>query len=573
MTGTSAGRVDGPARRRTGTLVVVAAALLSVATVIVPRAADSPFRFVNVARESGVTLLNIGGTPSKSYLIDSTGNGAAFLDYDRDGNTDVLIVNGSSLSRLKNGGDQMVALYRNDGTGHFTDVTARSGLMHSGWGMGVCVADYDNDGFPDIYVTAFGRNVLWHNTGRGAFTETGEAADTGWSTGCAFGDFDRDGNLDLYVAHYLSREWEKFAPGGERTCRFMNISIPCGPKPLRGEPDVLYRNTGKGTFVDVTKSAGVSMPGHYGFSVLFTDLDDDGWPDIYVASDSVPSLFFHNQRNGTFSEEALRSGIAVSGDGREQAGMGVDAGDFDGDGRLDLIKTHFSQDHTTLYRNLGDLLFADVSARSGMMLGPQLGWGVGFVDFDNDGRLDVFVANGHIYPDIDRTGTSTYLQRNQLYWNLGGGRFREVSREVGGSMLDAKSSRGTAFGDYDNDGDIDVLVVNMDDRPTLLRNDTAGGHWITIRLEGTQSNRDGIGARVTVEAGGARQTAEVRSGGSYLSSNDVRAHFGLGAARQVDRLTIRWPSGRVDTVTGLLSNRFYVAREGGGVEPIRSRGV
>jgi hypothetical protein len=548
---------------------LAAAASLVAVDLIVTRATAPPFRFVDVAQESGLSLLNISGTKSKSYLIDSTGNGLAFLDYDRDGKMDVLIVNGSSLPRLKNGGDQMVALYRNDGRGRFTDVTAQSGLMRKGWGIGTCVADYDNDGFPDIYVTALGGNVLWHNTGHGTFTETGQAANAGWSTGCAFGDYDRDGYVDLYVANYLSPEWEKFQPEGERTCQFMNISIPCGPKPLRGAPDVLYRNMGDGTFVDVTKSAGVFTPGHYGFGVLFTDLDDDGWPDIYVASDSVPSLFFRNRRNGTFSEEALPAGIAVSGDGREQAGMGVDAGDFDGDGRLDLIKTHFSQDHTTLYRNLGGGLFADVSARAGMKLGPQLGWGVGFVDLDNDGRLDVFAANGHVYPNIDLTGTSTYLQPKQLYWNLGGGRFQEVSQQVGGSLLERKSSRGVAFGDYDNDGDIDILVVNMDDRPTLLRNDTVGGHWITVKLEGTQSNRDGIGARLTLEAGGVAQTAEVRSGGSYLSHNDVRAHFGLGAAVSVDRLVIRWPSGRVETASGLMSNRFYVAREGTGVQPGR----
>jgi hypothetical protein len=539
---------------------------------IVARAADPPFRLVDVAMESGVTLLNVSGTKSKSYLIDSTGSGAAFLDYDRDGDMDVLIVNGSSLPRQRSGGDQMVALYRNDGPSgpgqavHFSDVTTQSGLMRRGWGMGTCVADYDNDGFPDIYVTAFGAGVLWHNTGRGTFVESGQAATSGWSTGCAFGDYDRDGYVDLYVAHYLSREWESVAPGGERTCKFMNIAIPCGPKPLKGEPDILYHNTGKGTFVDVTKDAGVSIPtGHYGFGVLFTDLDDDGWADIYVASDSMPSLFFRNLRSGTFSEEALRSGIAVSGDGREQAGMGIDVGDFDGDGRLDLIKTHFSQDYTTLYRNMGGGLFADVSVRSGMRLGPQLGWGVGFVDLDNDGRLDVFVSNGHIYPDVDATGTSTYLQKKQLYRNLGGGRFREVSREVGGSVLEAKSSRGTAFGDYDNDGDIDALVVNMDDRPTLLRNDTVGGRWITVRLEGTSGNRDAIGARVTLEAAGVRQISELRSGGSYLSHNDIRAHFGLGDARQVDRLMIRWPNGQTETATTLMTNQFYVAREGSGL--------
>jgi enediyne biosynthesis protein E4 len=432
--------------------------------------------------------------------------------------------------------------------------------------MGTCVADYDNDGFPDIYVTGLGSNVLWHNNGNGTFTATGQAASSGWSTGCAFGDFDRDGYVDLYVAHYLSREWETFEPGGERACKYMNIAIPCGPKPLKSEPDVLYRNLGNGTFADVTKAAGVSIPGgHYGFSVLFTDLDDDGWPDIYVASDSVPSLFFRNLQNGTFAEQALRSGIAVSGDGREQAGMGIDVGDYDGDGRLDLIKTHFSQDYTTIYRNLGGGLFSDVSVQAGMRLGPHLGWGVGFVDLDNDGRLDVFVSNGHIWSDIDATGTSTYLQKKQIYWNTGGGRFREVSREVGGAVLEPKSSRGTAFGDFDNDGDIDVLVVNNDDHPTLLRNDTAGGRWITMRLEGTASNRDAIGAHVTIEAAGTRQIAEVRSGGSYISHNDVRVHFGLGDRMKVDRLQIRWPNGRIETATDVISNQFYVAREGSGV--------
>jgi hypothetical protein len=284
-----------------------------------------------------------------------------------------------------------------------------------------------------------------------------------------------------------------------------------------------------------------------------------------VASDSVPSLFFRNLQNGTFAEQALRSGIAVSGDGREQSGMGVDAGDYDGDGRLDLIKTHFSQDYTTLYRNLGGGLFADVSVRAGMRLGPQLGWGVGFVDLDNDGRPDVFVSNGHVWSNIDATGTSTYLQKKQVYRNVGGGRFQEVSRDVGGALLELKSSRGTAFGDFDNDGDIDVLVVNNDDRPTLLRNDTAGGRWITVRLEGTASNRDAIGAHVTIEAAGTRQLIELRSGGSYLSHNDVRAHFGLGDKTKVDRLQIRWPNGQIETATDLMSNRFYVAREGSGL--------
>jgi hypothetical protein len=321
--------------------------------------------------------------------------------------------------------------------------------------------------------------------------------------------------------------------------------------------------------VDVTKQAGVTEPGYYGFSVLFTDLDDDGWLDIYVANDSTPSLYFHNRHDGTFTEEGLQSGIAVSGDGREQAGMGVDAGDYDGDGLLDLVKTNFAQDYTSLYRNQGNGLFVDVSFRSGLAatLGPYLGWGVGFVDFDNDGLLDLFMSNGHIYPDVARTGTSTYRQRNQVFKQMARGQFRQVIDDVSGPLLIEKSNRGAAFGDFDNDGDIDVVISALDDRPTLLRNDTTGGHWITMRLEGAASNRSAIGAKVTIDAGGRRQTAEVRSGGSYISQNDTRVHFGLGDTRGVDSVTIRWPTGKVETFKSrLAADQFYVAREGGGIQ-------
>jgi hypothetical protein len=435
----------------------------------------------------------------------------------------------------------------------------------------VCVADYDNDGFQDVYITAFGPNVLWRNVGGRTFAAAKHAADSRWSTGCAFGDYDRDGFVDLYVVNYLRFERGKVPARGAPSCRFMTIDTFCGPRPLPGEPDTLYRNTGKGSFTDVTKAAGVTEPGHYGFGVLFSDLDDDGWLDIYVANDSTPNLFFRNRRNGTFVEEALQSGVAVSADGREQAGMGVDAGDYDGDGRLDLVKTNFAQDYTSLYRNEGDGLFADASFRSGLAatLGPYLGWGVGFVDVDNDGLLDLFISNGHVYPDVARTGTSTYRQRNQLFRNVGRGRFAPVTEVAGGGLLIEKSSRGAAFGDYDNDGDVDVLVVAIDDRPTLLRNETASGHWITVRLEGTKSNRDAVGAKVTLEAGGRRQVAEVRSGGSYISHNDMRVHFGMGDAGAVDRLVIRWPSGLAETATRLAVDRFYVAREGAGIQPER----
>ena len=413
----------------------VVAALLSVVAVM-PRAADVPISFTDVAATAGLVLPKLSVSSAKDFLIDTTGNGVAFFDYDADGDLDVLIVNGSTFERLPAGGDRMVTLFRNDG-GRFTDVTTASGLTRLGWGTGVCVADYDNDGFEDVYVTAFTGNVLWHNVGGRRFEATAQAADRQWSTGCAFGDYDRDGYVDLYVANYVRMEPGKTPSRAAGTCPFMNIKVACGPRPLTGEPDRLYHNTGPSAgsgqarrFVDVTKRAGIVDPGYYGFSVLFSDLDDDGWPDIFVANDSTPNLFFRNQRDGTFVEQALQSGLAVSADGREQAGMGVDAGDYDGDGRLDLVKTNFSQDHTSLYHNDGDGLFTDVSFRSGLAatLGRYLGWGVGFVDLDNDGLLDLFIANGHIYPDVERTGTSTFRQRNQVFRNVGGGRFRHAHR-------------------------------------------------------------------------------------------------------------------------------------------------
>jgi hypothetical protein len=549
-------------------VAVVAAAMSLGASA--PHALDAPIRFTDVAASAGLTVRNIAGTASKDFLVDSTGSGVAFFDYDNDRDQDALIVNGSTLERLAKGGDQMVALYRNEGGGRFTDVTKAGGLARRGWGTGVCVADYDNDGFEDVYITAFGPNVLWRNVQGRSFVATAEAADPRWSTGCAFGDYDRDGFVDLYVANYVRFERGKVPPRGA-ACRFMNIAVPCGPRPLPGDPDVLYRNTGKGAFVDVTARAGATEPGHYGFGVLFTDLDDDGWADIYVANDSTPNLFFRNRHDGTFEERGLQSGLAVTADGREQAGMGVDAGDYDGDGRLDLVKTNFSQDYTSLYRNEGGGLFVDASFRSGLAatLGPYFGWGIGLVDLDNDALLDVFIANGHLYPDIAKTGTSTYRQRNQVFRNVGGRRFRHATEEVGGPLLVEKSSRGAAFGDYDNDGDIDVLLTALDDLPTLLRNDTAGGHWITLRLEGTRGNRSAIGAKVTFEVGTRRQIVEVRSGGSYVSHNDTRAHVGLGTAAAVDRVSIRWPSGQVETSGRLAADRFYVAREGSGVQPGR----
>jgi hypothetical protein len=540
-----------------------------------PLGAGVVIRLVDVAARSGVTLLNICGGAAKDYIVDSNGSGAAWLDYDNDGNLDLLIVNGSTREHIKQGGDAMAALYRNDGNGHFEDVTVRSGLVRRGWGSGVCVADYDNDGFSDVYVTGIGGSALLHNNGNGTFTDvTGRARvgdDGRWGTGCAFGDYNRDGLVDLYVANYVKFNEEKIARRGETAlCKFMVVDVYCGPKSLEADPDVLYRNNGDGTFTDVTRSAGIKDPGYPGFGVLFSDLDNDGWPDIYVANDSAPHFLFHNNGDGTFTDKALVTGVALSGDGREQAGMGVDAGDYNGDGFLDLIVTNFSHDYNTLYQNHAQGYFNDASYAAGIGAGSgsYMGWGVGFVDIDNSGLLDLFIANGHVYPEVDGHGLGTkYAQRKQLFRNLDGKRFVNITDEVGGGLLIEKSSRGAAFGDFDNDGRIDIVVTNMNDRPTLLHNEsTGGGHWATIRLVGAKSNRDAIGARLYVTAGGKRQLLEVRSGGSYASHNDLRAHVGLGAADRLERLEIRWPSGLTETANGLAADRFYVAQEGQGVK-------
>ena len=552
-----------------GTAAVILACLPAAVS---PQGAEAVIRLVDVAAEAGITLLNICGGPSKDYIVEVNGNGAAFFDYDNDGDMDALIVNGSTRDNMKRGGDQMAALYRNDGKGRFTDVTSASRLAARGWGMGTCVADYDGDGFQDVYLTAFGPNVLARNNGDGTFTDATARAGVGdprWSTNCAFADYDRDGDLDLYVANYLAFS-EQTIPkrGATAACKYMGIDVMCGPRDLTGEPDVLYRNNGDGTFTDATGPAGITDPGHYGFGVLFSDLDDDGWPDIFVANDSVPNLLFRNNRDGTFTEVGLRSGIALSGDGKAQAGMGVDAADYDRDGRMDVIVTNFSHDYNTLYRNGADGLFTDVSYEAGIATAalPYLGWGTGFADFDNDGRLDLFVANGHVYPEVDRHGLGTkYLQRNQLFRNTGKGRFRDATNEAGPGLLIEKSSRGAAFADFDNDGDVDVLVINMNDRPTLLRNDTDSGNaWIGLELAGKPPNRGAIGARVFLEEGSASPSAEVRAGGSYLSHNDLRVHFGLGRRAEVPPVRVRWPDGLVERFEGLAPNRIHVLRQGQG---------
>jgi hypothetical protein len=557
--------------QRASFFVRLQAALLAC-LVALPQASAVAIRLVDVAEGAGLTLLNVCGGSSKDYILEVNGNGAAIFDFDNDGDVDVLIVNGSTLANLRQGGDPMAALFRNDGAGRFVDVTARTGLAARGWGMGTCIADYDNDGFQDVYVTAFGSNVLSRNNGNGTFTDVTAQAGVGdprWSTNCAFADYDRDGDLDLYVANYLSFS-EATVPkrGASPNCQYMGVDVMCGPKGLTGEPDALYRNNGDGTFTDVTRPAGIADPGLYGFGVIFTDLDGDAWPDIFVANDSVPNLMFRNNRDGTFDDVGLVSGLALSGDGKAQAGMGADAADYDGDGRMDVFVTNFSQDYNTLYRHTDEGFFSDSSYQAGVVTPglPYMGWGTGFVDFDNDGLLDIFVANGHVYPEIDRFGTRTkYRQRKQLFLNAGKGRFREVADDAGGGLLSERSSRGAAFGDVDNDGDSDVLVVNMNERPTLLRNDTqSGNNWVTLKLVGARHNRDAIGARVWLESEGLRQTADVRSGGSYLSHNDMRVRFGLGRRTGVPPVMVRWPDGHVERFAALRPNAIHVIRQGQG---------
>jgi enediyne biosynthesis protein E4 len=542
--------------------------ILITSLTLAQTAADNFPVFRDVASSVGLTLMNVSGEGRNDYIIEANGNGAAFFDYDNDGDMDVLVSNGSTLKRYAAGGDPVVALFENI-DGRFRDRTAQSRLDKRGWASGVCVADYDNDGNQDFYVTAYGPNLLFRNKGDGTFEERGAAAGTAdkrWGTNCAFGDYDRDGDVDLYVANYLAFDETKIPRRGSETCVYMGtLKVFCGPKGLAGEADVLYRNDGNGAFTDVTVQAGIKDPDYYGFGVVFSDFDNDGWPDIYVANDSVPNLLFRNKKDGTFEEIGLISGASLNLNGKAQAGMGVAVGDYDGNGYFDIYVTNFAEDTNTLYKNLGGMLFLDVTVESGAsrVSRPNLGWGTAFADFDNDGWPDIFVANGHVYPEVDRLKeVSRFSQPKELYRNLGDGRFVPVAVGPDADLAKPQAARGAAFGDYDNDGDVDVLAINMNSRPNLYRNDADKRHsWIGFRLVGTASNR-AIGALVEIEAGGRKQIGEVRSGGSYLSHNDMRLHFGLGSAKSVDQVRIRWPNGKTLTLSGMPAGRYVTVREG-----------
>jgi enediyne biosynthesis protein E4 len=526
--------------------------------------------FRDVARQAGLNAVVVSGELDQTFVVENTGTGVAIFDYDNDGLPDIFLVQGD---RLKPGPAPLTPhLYHNLGGLRFEDVTAKAGIGHTGWGQGVCAGDADNDGYVDLFLGQWGHNVFLHNLGNGTFRdETRERGldrpESRWSTGCAFIDYDRDGHLDLVVANYIDfNAQETPRPRDRSGCNWKGIPVPCGPRGLKGETMTLYHNDGHGHFTDVTKKAGVETPReYYGFTVLTGDFDNDGWPDFYVTCDSTPSLFFHNKRDGTFEETGLLTNLAVNEDGREQAGMGATAADYDGDGYLDIFKTNFSSDTNTLYRNLRDGTFADVTSRAGLAVHTQyVKWGTAFIDFDNDGWKDIFIADGHVYPFVDKYGIGeSFHQPRQLFWNRGDGQFFDMSGTGGPGITAAHSSRGIAVGDLDNDGSMEIVVVNLFEPPSLLKNFGPRGNSLLIRAV-TASGRDAIGARITVTSGKRKQIDEVRSGGYHISQGDFRVHFGLGSATKAD-VTIRWPLGASETFADVETNQRIVVREGKGI--------
>jgi enediyne biosynthesis protein E4 len=544
-----------------------------------PRARGKPSgrpfqaRFTDVARQAGLTQpIVYGGVDTKRYIIEVVGCGVAFLDYDNDGWLDLFILSGTRLENAPPGTTNR--LYKNNRDGTFTDVTGKAGLTRTGWASAVTVGDYDNDGFDDLFITYYGHNVLYHNNGDGTFTDVTVKAGlrqdvVRYGSGCTWLDYDRDGRLDLFVANYLNTTLEKLPkPGENPDCRWKGMPVNCGPRGLPPGFVELFHNNGDGTFTNVSRQSGVAAAsGSYPMTAVAADYDNDGWPDIYVACDSTPSWLFRNQHDGTFREEALERGAALSEDGLEQAGMGVGLGDYDLDGSLDIFKTHFSDDTNVLYRNDGKGNFDDVTIRAGLGVETRyVGWGTGMVDLDNDGLPDLFLVTGSVYPEVEQKLPAYPFRTPRLVFrNLGEGRFEELIDEAGPGVAAAHASRGCAFGDFDNDGDVDILVMNMNEPPSLLRNDVSGhGHWLKVLLIGVKSNRSAIGARVRARYGGRTQAQEVTAQSSFYSANDRRLHFGLGTATFAD-LTIRWPSGADEQIPRVEADQLVVIREGAGI--------
>jgi hypothetical protein len=541
-------------------------------------APTSPVQFTNVAKQAGLTIPNVwGGVDHKRSIIEAKGCGIAFFDYDHDGWLDIYLTNGTRFdTHWPVGQAPTTRLYKNNRDGTFTDVTDKSGLARTGWQTGVCVGDYDNDGWDDLFCSFWGQNVLFHNNGDGTFTDVTHKAGLSQKlerlgAGCTFLDYDRDGYLDLFVCNYLKLD-SKDIPSDADTkfCQWKGVPILCGPRGLPADTNILYRNRGDGTFTDVSEKSGILKVGpRYSITAVSYDFDNDGWPDIYVAVDSQPSVLLKNNHDGTFTDIAVTSGCAYNEDGHEQAGMGVAVADYDCDGWFDIFKTNFADDTCNLYHNNGDGTFTDVTATAGTGVNSgYVAWGCGFVDYNNDGWADLLQINGHVYPEIDKYHFGqTFKNPRLVYKNMGNGRFDDVSAEMGPGIAERFSSRGAAFGDFDNDGDIDVLILNMNDAPSLLRND--GGsqqNWIKLKMIGTKCNRTAIGARVRVITGKHVQMDEVHSGTSVMSQSDLRLHFGLGSFETVDGIEVKWPTTqKIDRFTNVQANQILTIREGDGI--------
>jgi hypothetical protein len=554
---------------------------------------NSQVVFVDVAQQAGLTVPNVwGGLKSKKYIIEAKGSGLAFFDYDQDGWLDIYLTNGVRFEGEEpypDGKTPIQHLFKNNRDGTFTDVTEKSGLGRTGWGTGVCVGDYDNDGWDDLFCCYWGHNVLWKNNGDGTFTDVTKQAGlyeerVRWASGCTWIDYDRDGYLDLFVCNYIELDLKKVpVPGQTGYCQWKGIPVMCGPRGLPGGMNILYHNNGDGTFTDVSEQAGILKPGpRYSITAVSYDFDNDNWPDIYVAVDSEPSIMFRNNHDGTFEDISVMGGVAYNEDGQEQAGMGVGVADYDMDGWLDIFKTHFQDDTCILYRNNQDGTWTDVTFVAGIGVNTQyVNWGAGFTDYDNDGWPDIFHVTGHVYPEIEQYNLDAqFLSPRIVYRNLGNGKFKDVSSQMGPGVTQKYSSRGCAYGDFDNDGDVDVLVLNMNDPPSLLRNDggNTANNWVTIKLLGTKCNRTAVGARVRVVTGNHSQIDEVHTGYSVMSQSDLRLHFGLGQATKIDLLEVKWPTlvlnnkngkpeevPQIEKFTNLEVNQFLTIKEGSGI--------
>jgi hypothetical protein len=531
--------------------------------------------FVDIAEKMGVTGRNVfGGVTRKDYILEQTGNGVAIFDYDGDGREDIFITNGTRFPPSPEGQSAHALLYHNEGNGRFREVSEQAGVALKGWGQGACVGDYDNDGHPDVLVTFYGHNVLLRNRGDGTFEDVTAKAGlpvTGirFGSGCTFFDYDRDGNLDLFISNYVDLDLDKTPkPGQGGFCEWKGIPVSCGPRGLPLARNVLYHNNGDGTFTDVSEKAGILKPGgRYALSAVAADFNNDGWPDLYVACDMTPSLLYHNLHNGTFEERGAEAGVAYNFDGALQAGMGVAVGDYDGDGRLDIAKTNFSGDLTSLFHNDDGKFFTDLSREAGLGVHQLLGWGIAFMDVDDDGWPDLVIANGHVYPEVEGKNLGdTYLQPTLLYRNQGQGKFVEVTSQAGPAFQVARPARGLALGDLDGSGRPEIVIVNMNGVPSVLKNMEPRGHYVNVKLEATESNRSAIGARVTVTAAGRRRVNEVFGASSFYSQHSATLHFGLGELTKVDSIEVRWPTGRVQVTPGVDADQTVRIREPRGKE-------